>query len=123
MKPTFFLSYDVVNDEDLRELMFEEADQAGFPMTCKAWSEEGIPPDIVRERIRSCDKVLVLCGEATHDIGNVDNEFKIAIEESKPYRFLQGRKGRFCSPPPSAPQSDNFHEWSWETLEKFAAEE
>jgi hypothetical protein len=122
VKPTFFLCYDVVNDDDLRVLMFDEASQELFPMVCKAWSEEGIPPDIVRERIRSCDKFLVLCGELTHDPGNVDDEFRIAVEEGKPHRFLQGRKGRFCSPPPSADQSENFHEWSWETLEKFAAE-
>jgi len=79
VKPTFFLSFDFANDEDLRQLMFDEASQELFPMICKAWSEEGVSEDIVRERIRSCDKFLVLCGELTHQPGNVDEEFKIAV--------------------------------------------
>ena len=121
MKPGVFLSYDLENDEDLRELLFDEASQSNFPLAFKVWSEKGLDDDVVRDRIRMCDLVLILCGEMTFQKGNVDREFVMAKEEGKPYLLVQGRKGRLCSSPPSAEASDNQHEWSWEVFEKFAA--
>ncbi|MCH7548608.1 MAG: hypothetical protein IH969_03565 [Candidatus Krumholzibacteriota bacterium] len=120
MKPDVFLSFDLENDDALRELLFDEANQPNFPLNFKAWSEKGAAEDVVREKIRSCDRVLVMCGEMTFQKGNVDREFVIAKEEGKPYHLIQGRKGRLCSPPPSADPSDHMHEWSWEVLEAFA---
>lgn len=121
MKPNVFLSFDVENDDDLRSMLFDEADQPTYPFTLKSWSEMGADENIVREKIRHCDRVLILCGEMTFQEGNVDREFKITREEGKPFSLIQGRKGRLCSPPPSADPSYNMHEWSWETFERFAA--
>ena len=72
----------------------------------------------VRNRIRSADLVIVMCGEHTHEAEGVATEVKIAQEEDKPYFLLRGHSDRVCTKPTTARSDDEIHEWTWDNLRK-----
>ena len=115
-----FISFDFDNDDDIRNALvgqsrypnspFQIADQSVRRHLTGDWKKK------VRNRIRSADLVIVMCGERTHEAEGVAVEVKIAQEEGKPYFLLKGRKDGICTKPATALDGDGIHEWTWENL-------
>ena len=120
MKKRVFISFDYDNDVELKNLLvgqsknpdspFEITDMSIKQTIEKDWKENA------RRRIKSCDLVVVICGEHTNSASGVHAELKIAQEEGVPYFLLWGRSTKKCVKPLSAKQTDCIYRWSWDNL-------
>ena len=124
-KKRVFTSFDFDNDEDLRNLLVGQAKNEDSPFELSDWSvREAMTGDWkekVRTRIRSCDLVIVICGEYTDTATGVNVELKITQEEKTPYFLLWGRSGKNCKKPKSALPTDKIYNWTWDNLKALIA--
>jgi hypothetical protein len=115
-----FISFDFDHDEDLRNLLVGQARNPDTPFELADWSVKdamsGNWREKVRYRIRSCDVVIVICGEYTYNALGVAAEINIAREEQVPYFLLWGRGDKSCTKPPSALPTDRIYKWTWDNL-------
>lgn len=118
-----FISFDFDHDEELRDALVAQAKNPDSPFQISDYSVrepfESRWRDKIRDRIRSTDLTIVICGEHTHTAQGVAAELTITREEQKPYFLLRGRPRRACNKPRTARRSDEIHEWKWETLKKL----
>jgi hypothetical protein len=75
----------------------------------------------VRTRIRSCEVVIVMCGEYTHTAAGVSVEVQIAQEEKIHYFLLWGRSDKQCTKPVAALSTDKIYKWTWDNLKALIA--
>ena len=122
-KPRVFISFDLQNDDDLRDLILEQGSGPDFPLAIVDWSNTNGVGDVARQelqqRFTAVDLIVVLCGEMTHQADNVSFELAVGEEADKPNVLLWGRKGRLVCAPKAAGPKDQIHEWSWEVLERI----
>ena len=115
-----FLSFDLENDEDLRELIFEHSSRASSGFEISDQSEAGAMNDgwnaMVRRRICDADEVVVICGKHTDMSPRIEAELRIAQEAQKPYLLLWGRRETMCTRPAGARPADSMYSWTWEIL-------
>lgn len=111
-----FLSFDPVHDEDLKLRLLEEAAQSLSGFEICACSEGAEMTEArrarARQRIRSSDEVIVICGPHTQDSVQVAAEVAIAQEEGKPYFLLGGRREAMCTKPLGARPSEGMYSWT-----------
>jgi len=122
--PRAFVSFDYDNDSSLRDLLLGQSKHSDTNFEMHDWSvkepfAQANWKDLVREKIRASDFVIVLCGERTNSATGVDIELKIAQEERKPYFLLAGYSNKSCTWPPSAKASDKLYKWTWENLKNL----
>ena len=121
-KPTF-ISFDFDHDNDLRNALVGQAKYPNSPFEIVDASVRkhlrGDWEKQVRNRIRRADLVIGICGEHTQEAEGVAAEVRMAQEEGKSYFLLKGRKGKTCTKPTTALNSDEIHEWTWENLRKL----
>lgn len=120
MKKRAFISFDYDHDHDIKECLvgqarnpdspFEITDMSIKEPICSNWKENA------RRRIRSCDVVVILCGEHTDTASGVTAELTIAQEEGIPYFLLRGRSGRLCKWPNHRYENDKMYNWTWDNL-------
>ena len=120
MKKRTFISFDYDHDKDLKECLVGQARNPDSPfeitdMSIKEpidykWKEKA------RQRIKSCDVVVVLCGEHTDTASGVAAELTIAKEECVPYFLLKGHPDSYCARPANCYSSDKMYRWSWDNL-------
>lgn len=119
-KKRAFISFDFDHDEDLRNLLVGQARNPDTPFDLADWSVKdamsGNWRDKVRTRIRSCDVVIVICGEYTYNAMGVSAEVNIAREENIPYFLLWGRSGKNCTKPTATLGTDKIYKWTWDNL-------
>jgi hypothetical protein len=119
-KPRVFTSFDYDHDEDLKILLYGQANNPDSPFEMADWSvKEPMTGDWkakVRTRIKSVHQVIVICGEHTDTATGVSAELKIAQEEGKPYFLLWGRTTKTCVKPKAALASDKIYNWTWPNL-------
>lgn len=119
-KKRVFISFDFDNDQDLRNLLVGQSKNNDSPFELADWSvKEVISGDWkakVRTRIKSCDLMVVVCGEKTDKATGVSAELSIAQEEAMPYFLLWGRSGKTCVKPKAAKNSDKIYKWTWDNL-------
>ena len=70
------------------------------------WEEDA------REKIKSSDVMIVICGYNTDTADGVSAELSIAQEENIPYFFLWGRKNKLVTKPKGALDSDKIYGWN-----------
>jgi hypothetical protein len=120
-----FISFDFEHDEDLRNLLHGQSRNPDSPFEFADWSvREAISGDWkgkVRTRIKSCDVLIVICGEHTDSASGVSIELRIAQEESIPYFLLWGRSDKTCTKPTAALTSDKIYRWTWDNLKALIA--
>jgi hypothetical protein len=120
-KVRIFMSFDLDNDEDLRDLLLEQSLRASSGFEISARSEAGVMTDRwgegVRRQICEADEVIVICGEHTEASSRVCAELRIAQEEQKPYLLLWGRRERMCTKPAGAKPTDGMYSWTSEILQ------
>lgn len=80
---------------------------AAFP---ERWAAEA------RRLIQGSDRVIVLCGEQTHQSAGVATEIQIAQELHKPYFLLSGSRTGTATRPRHARDSDTIWTYRWPTL-------
>ena len=118
--PRIFTSFDFDHDEDIRLLFVGQARNPRTPFTLADWSVKapmsGDWKEQVRSRIRSVDRVVVLCGEHMDTATGVSAEVRIAREEGKPVYFIKGRKDKNCKLPKAALPTDRMADWTWDGL-------
>lgn len=119
-KTRVFTAFDFDNDEDLRNLLYGQSENADSPFEMANWSvKEAMTGDWqakVRTRIRCVNQVIVICGEYTDRAVGVSAELRIAQEEGKPYFLLHGRSSKTCKKPNAAMASDKMYDWTWDNL-------
>lgn len=124
-KKRAFISFDFDHDEDLRNLLVGQARNPDSPFELADWSvKEAMSGDWkakVRTRIRSCEVVIVMCGEYTHTAAGVSVEVQIAQEEKTPYFLLWGRSDKQCTKPVAALSTDKIYKWTWDNLKALIA--
>lgn len=120
MKARVFISFDYDNDVDLKNLLVGQARNLDSPFAITDMSiKETITnnwKEYARRRIKSCDVVVVICGEHTNTASGVSAELRIAQEEGIPYFLLGGRANTSCLKPVSAKNSDKMYRWTWNNL-------
>lgn len=120
-----FISFDFDHDEDLRNLLAGQAKNPDTPFSMQDWSVKepmtGNWREKVRQRIRSTDLVIVICGAYTHMATGVAEEVRIARSEGVPYFLLWGRASGTCTKPVSAMADDKMYRWTWDNLKSLIA--
>lgn len=115
-----FISFDYDYDLDLKNLLIGQARNDDSPFQIVDLSiKEAISKewkDKARGRIKSCDIVIVICGEHTDTATGVSAELTIAQEEDVPYFLLRGRADKTCVKPKASKSSDSIYNWTWENL-------
>ena len=120
-----FISFDFDHDEDLRNLLVGQSRNPDSPFSIQNWSvKERLPGDWkakVRQRIRTTDVTIVICGEHTDSATGVSAEFDITRDEGNDYFLLKGRANRVCQCPQSAQATDKMYNWTWDNLKRLIA--
>lgn len=120
MKKRTFISFDYDHDHDIKECLVGQAKNPDSPFEITDMSiKEPISynwKENARRRIRSCDVVVVLCGEHTDTASGVTAEVTIAQEERIPYFLLRGRPDKTCAWPRHVYTSDKMYKWTWDNL-------
>jgi hypothetical protein len=115
-----FISFDYDHDLDLKTMLMGQSKNEDTPFSIADFSiKEAIASnwkDKARTRIKSCDLVIVICGEYTNTANGVSAELGIAQEEKVPYFLLWGRSDKSCVKPTKATQSDKIYKWTWDNL-------
>ncbi len=115
-----FLSFDMDNDQDLHDRLLAQSSvrHSGFAVSAQSESPTNADcsDDGLRDRIRSADEVVVICGERTSESLSVRKELRIAQEEEKPYFLLWGRRECMCTKPEGAKPGDSMYTWIGELL-------
>lgn len=119
-KQRVFISFDYDHDEDIKIML---AGQAKLPDSPFDFTDASVKEHLtgdwkekVKNRMKNCDQVIVLCGTSTHNASGVAAELKIAQEIGKPYFHLKGRSDKTCYKPSGAPDSDKMYNWTWDNL-------
>lgn len=122
-KRRVFTSFDFDHDEDLRNLLVGQSKNPDSPFEMTDWSlKEPLTGDWkrkVRDRLRHCDVVCVMCGEHTDSATGVSAELLITQEEGIPYFLLWGRATKVCKKPKSARDTDKIYSWTWDNLKEL----
>ncbi len=117
-----YISFDYDNDSDLKTMLVGQAKNPDSPFEIADWSIKDASADWktkARQRIRSVDQVVVICGEHTDAATGVSVEVTIAQEEKIPYFLLEGRGDKTCRKPTTAKSSDKMYTWRWDHLKKL----
>lgn len=123
IKQRIFISFDYDNDEDIKIMLAGQAKLADSPFDFKDASvKEALSGDWkekVKNRLRNCDQVIVLCGTSTHTANGVSAELEIAQELDKPYFLLWGRADKTCTKPKAALNTDKVYKWTWDNIKSL----
>jgi len=119
--PRAFIAFDYDHDSSLRDLLVGQSRHPDTNFEIHDYSvKEPFPQNVweerVRQRIRACSLVIVICGENTHTATGVDVELAIAQEEGIPYFLLYGYSEKVCTLPHSAKPEDKVYRWTWDNL-------
>lgn len=119
-KVKVFISFDYEHDSDIKGSLVAQSRVDDSPFDIIDMSiKEAIDvkwKDNARKRIKSCDCVIVLCGEFTDLAKGVAAELSITQEENAPYFLLKGRKEKEVKKPLGAKSSDKIYKWTWDNL-------
>lgn len=118
-----FTSFDYDHDSSLRMLLVGQGKHPDTPFEMHDWSvKEPFRSDwkeMVRQKIRKVDQVIVICGEHTDTAAGVAAELEIARQENKPYFLLCGYKDKTCRKPKTARSEDKMYRWNWPNLKSL----
>ena len=124
-KKRAFISFDFDHDSDLKILLVGQARNPDSPFEIVDMSIKEVISDnwkaSARRRIKSCDVVIVICGQYTNTASGVSAELRIAQEEGVPYFLLAGRSQQRNVKPMAANNSDKIYTWSWDNLKLLIA--
>ncbi len=119
-KQRIFISFDYDHDEDIKILLVGQAKLQDSPFDFKDASVKepmtGDWKEKVKNRLKNCDQIIILCGTSTNTASGVSAELKIAQELKKPYFLLKGRSDKTCVKPTSALSTDSIYNWTWPNL-------
>ena len=119
-KKRTFISFDYDNDACLKNFLVGQSRNEDSPFEIIDMSiKEAIDynwKNNARQRIKSCDVVVVICGEHTDTATGVSTELSISQEENIPYFLLKGYPDKNCKKPKLAKLSDKIYTWSWDNL-------
>ena len=119
-KQRVFISFDYDHDSDIKGSLVAQARNDDSPFEIVDMSiKEAIDSNwkyYARQRIRSCNCVIVLCGKYTNTAKGVTAELTIAQEEHVPYFLLCGRNNETVQKPVGAKASDKIYKWTWDNL-------
>jgi hypothetical protein len=120
MAARVFTAFDYEHDEFLRTALVGQSRHKDTPFEICDWSvKEPFSGDWrkkVRERMRKCEQVIVMCGQYTNLASGVRDELEIAQEEELPYFLLKGYPDKTCYKPTSAKATDKIYNWTWVNL-------
>jgi hypothetical protein len=123
MATRVFTAFDYDHDSFLRTALAGQSKHEDSPFELCDWSvKEPFTGDWkkkVRERIKKCGQMIVICGEHTHEATGVSIELEIAQEENIPYFLLAGYADKTCTKPKTAKSTDKMYNWTWDNLKKL----
>ncbi len=118
--PNVFISFDLDHDQDLCDLLVEQAANGALGFDVSGQSERRRLREVeytgVRREIRKADQVIVICGEHTGGSVGVFAELRIAQEEHKPYFLIWGRRESMCTKPEGAKSWEGMYGWTYPIL-------
>lgn len=89
-RPLVFLSFDLANNEAERVRFTGQMETCSTAFSAPYCSEEGQPPQLlrdaqIRDKLDSCDLVIVLVGKQTAAAANVEREIAFAKHRNVPF--------------------------------------
>ena len=124
-KSRAYISFDFDHDSDLKALLVGQARNPNSPFEIVDMSIKEVISDNwkanARRRIKSCDVVIVICGQYTNTASGVSAEVRIAQEENIPYFLLGGRADAYNLKPMAARPTDKVYNWTWDNLHLLIA--
>jgi hypothetical protein len=125
MATRVFTAFDYDHDAFLRTALVGQSKNDDSPFEiCDYSVKEPFTGDWktkVRERIKKCGQMIVICGEHTHLATGVSTELEIAQEEKLPYFLLKGYPDKICYKPKAAKTADKVYTWTWPNLKTLIA--
>jgi hypothetical protein len=125
MATRVFTAFDYDHDAFLRTALVGQSKNDDSPFEiCDYSVKEPFTGDWkkkVRERIKKCGQMIVICGEHTHAATGVNAELEIAQEEKLPYFLLKGYPDKICYKPKAAKATDKVYTWTWPNLKALIA--
>ncbi len=122
-KQRVFISFDYDHDEGVKIMLAGQAKLEDSPFDFKDASVKqelsGDWKEKVKNRLKNCDQMIVLCGTSTDSATGVSAELEIAQELKLPYFLLAGYSSKTCKKPKAAKTSDSIYTWTWENLKKL----
>ncbi len=123
MATRVFTAFDYDHDEFLRTALVGQSKNEDSPFEiCDYSVKEPFTGDWkkkVRERIKKCGQMIVLCGQHTDEATGVSAELEIAQDEEMAYFLLKGYSDKTCYKPKSAKPGDKMYDWTWPNLKKL----
>jgi hypothetical protein len=125
MADRIFTAFDYDHDVSLRILLVGQSKHEDTPFEICDWSvKEPFTGDWkkkVRDRIKKCQQMIVICGQHTHTATGVSHELEIAQNEELPYFLLKGYSDKTCTWPTAAKSTDKMYDWTWPNLKLLIA--
>ena len=122
-KQRIFISFDYDYDSDIKVMLAGQAklEDSPFDFTDASVKEHltGDWKEKVKQRLKNCDQVIVLCGTNTNNATGVAAEVSLARELKIPYFLLNGRSNKTCYKPSSALSTDKLYNWTWVNLKSL----
>jgi hypothetical protein len=122
-KVKVFISFDYDHDNDIKGSFVAQSKNEDSPFDIIDMSiKEAIDTRWkanARKRIKSCDCVIILCGEFTDTAKGVTAELSITQEENVPYFLLKGRKAKKVKKPLGAKTNDEIYKWTRQNLKQL----
>jgi hypothetical protein len=122
-KHRVYICFDYDHDNDIKGSLVGQARLEDSPFDIVDMSiKEAVNENwkkYARQRIKSCDQVIVLCGKYTNTATGVSAELTITQEENIPYFLLCGRSDGQVKVPKNTKSSDKLYRWTWDNLKSL----
>lgn len=119
-KKRVFISFDYDHDFDIKQTLVGQSKLTDSPFEITDMSiKEAIDENwkrYARNRIKSCDCVIILCGRYTKSAKGVAAELSIVQEEKVPYFLLRGRSDGIVQTPLNTKSTDKIYNWTWKNI-------
>lgn len=120
MKQRVYVAFDF-DDVDIKNELVRQSKLPDCPFDLDDWSitraVQGNWVEDAKVRIKASQRVIVVCGEQTHQSGGAAIEVQIAQELKKPISCLAGTRVSTPTPPAHIPKGTPIYTWRWATLE------
>jgi hypothetical protein len=104
-RPRAFLSFDLANDEPQRMEFVSQLETSSAAFSATYWSSAGHSDRVewdkyVRDKVGSCDLLIVLLGRQTASAANVAREIGMARQKNVPFFgvYVEGADGSVAGP-------------------------
>lgn len=119
--PRAFISFDFDNDSDYRTLFSGQIKNSRTPFNIEDWSSKTVLPEkkwqeMIEEKIKKCNMVIVLVGKRTANAKGVLKEIEFASKSNIPVFGIYVGDANTLTELPSGMLRSRTVVWDWEKI-------